>query len=241
MLKDFENQVVGLKGGDAKSFEIRFPEDYHSKELAGKTATFDIKLKQVGEPRLPPVDADFARSLGVADGNLDTMRREVRENLEREVKRRISARLKEQVMQALIDATSVTVPRSLVELEIERMQASARRDLAARGVKTEGVSLSRDLFEPQAQRRVALGVILGEVVKSRGLQPKPEQVRAAVEELAQSYEQPQEVVKWYYQSPERLREVESIAVEENVVAWALATAKVEDKATAFDELMGNSK
>ena len=241
LLKDFENQVVGLKGGDAKSFEIRFPEDYHSKELAGKTATFDIKLKQVGEPRLPPVDADFARSLGVADGNLDTMRREVRENLEREVKRRISARLKEQVMQALIDATSVTVPRSLVELEIERMQASARRDLAARGVKTEGVSLSRDLFEPQAQRRVALGLILGEVVKSRGLQPKPEQVRAAVEELAQSYEQPQEVVKWYYQSPERLREVESIAVEENVVAWALATAKVEDKATAFDELMGNSK
>lgn len=241
LLKEFEDHVVGVTAGAAKTFEIRFPEDYHGKELAGKTATFDIKLKQVGEPRLPPLDADFARALGVGDGNLDTMRREVRENLEREVKRRISARVKEQVMQALIDTTAVGAPKSLVDLEIERMQASARQDLAARGVKTDGMPLPRDLLEKQAQRRVTLGLILGEAVKAFGLQAKPEQLRAAVEEQAQSYEQPEQVVKWYYQSPERLREVESIVVEENVVAWALATAKVEDKATDFDELMGNTK
>jgi trigger factor len=241
LLKDFEDHVVGLEAGAAKTFEIRFPEDYHGKELAGKTATFDIKLKQVGEPRLPPVDADFARALGVSDGNLDTMRREVRENLEREVRHRISTRLKEQVMQALLDATTVEAPKSLVELEIERMQASARQDLTARGVKTEGTPLPRDLFEKQAQRRVTLGLILGEAVKAYGLQARPEQLRAAVEEQAQSYEEPEQVVKWYYQSPDRLREIESIVVEDNVVAWALATAPVEDKATDFDELMGNSK
>jgi len=241
LLKDFEGHVTGMKAGDAKTFEIRFPEDYHGKEIAGKTATFDVKLKQVTEPRLPPVDAEFAKSLGVADGNLEIMRREVRENLEREVKRRIGARLKDQIMQALIDTTRVEVPKSLVELEIERMSAAARRDLEARGVKTEGVPLPRDAFEQQAQRRVTLGLILAEVVKVHGLQAKPEQVRAMVEEQAQSYEQPEQVVKWHYQSPERLRDIESMVLEDNVVAWALATAKVEDKATEFDELMGNSK
>ncbi len=241
LLKDFETQVVGLKAGASKTFEIRFPQDYHGKELVGKTATFDVKLKQVAEPKLPPVDADFAKSLGVVDGNVDTMRREVRENLEREVKSRISARLKDQIMQALIDTTRVEVPKSLVELEIERMSAAARRDLEARGIKTESMPIPRDTFEQQAQRRVTLGLILAEVVKAHALQAKPEQVRAMVEEQAQSYEHPEQVVKWYYQSPERLRDVESMVLEDNVVAWALATAKVEDKTTAFDELMGSSK
>ena len=241
LLKDFESQVVGMQGGASRTFEIRFPEDYHEKKLAGKTATFDVKLKQVAEPRLPPVDAAFARALGVVDGNLDTMRREIRENLEREVKRRISARLKDQIMQALIDTTRVEVPKTLVELEIERMSGAARQDLAARGVKTDGMPLPRDVFAQQAQRRVTLGLILAEVVKANGLQAKPEQVRAMVEEQAQSYEQPEQVVKWYYQSPARLRDVESMVLEDNVVAWALSTAKVEDQTTGFDELMGNSK
>jgi trigger factor len=241
LLKDFENHVVGMTIGDSKTFEMRFPEDYHGKEIAGKTATFDVKLKQVGEPKLPPVDAEFAKSLGVADGNLATMRTEIQENLEREVKRRISARLKDQVMQALIENSKVEVPKSLVDLEIERMSAAARQDLEARGIKTEGMPLPRDVFEQQARRRVTLGLILAEVVKARGLQAKPEQVRALVEEQAQTYERPEQVAKWYYQSPERLREIESMALEDNVVAWALAAAKVEDKVTAFDELTGNSK
>ncbi|MEK7230476.1 MAG: trigger factor [Pseudomonadota bacterium] len=241
LLKDFENHVVGLEAGGARTFEIRFPEDYHGKELAGKTVTFDVKLKQIAEPRLPPVDAEFAKSLGVTDGNLDTMRREIRENLERETKRRISARVKDQIMQALLDATRVEVPKSLVELEIERLTAAARQDLEARGVKPGArPAIPREAFEQQAQRRVTLGLILGEVVKTHGLQAKPEQVRAMVEEQAQTYEQPEQWVKWFYQAPERLREVESLVLEDNVVAWALATAKVEDKPIVFDELMGNA-
>ena len=241
LLKDFENQIVGLRAGDSKTFDIRFPEDYHGKEIAGKTATFDVKLKQVADTKLPPVDAEFAKSLGVVDGNLDTMRKEIRENLEREVKRRVSSRVKEQIMQALIDATKVEVPKSLVDLEIDRMTAAARQDMEARGIKAEAMPLTRDLFEQQAQRRVTLGLILGEVVNRNGLQAKPEQVRAVIEDQAQTYEQPQQVVQWFYQQPERLREVESMVLEDNVVAWMLATAKVEEQPIAFDELMGNSK
>ena len=240
LLKDFESHVVGLEAGGARTFELRFPEDYHAREFAGKTATFDVKLKQIAEPRLPPIDAEFAKSLGVADGNLDTMRGEIRENLERETKQRISARLKDQIMQALIDSTKIEVPKSLVELEIERMSAAARQDLEARGIKPGAMPIPRDVFEKQAQRRVTLGLILGEVVKTHGLQAKPEQVRAMVEEQAQTYEQPEQWVKWFYQAPERLREVESLVLEDNVVAWALATAKVEDKPIVFDELMGNA-
>jgi len=191
LLKDFESHVVGLEAGGARTFELRFPEDYHAREFAGKTATFDVKLKQIAEPRLPPIDAEFAKSLGVADGNLDTMRGEIRENLERETKQRISARLKDQIMQALIDSTKIEVPKSLVELEIERMSAAARQDLEARGIKPGAMPIPRDVFEKQAQRRVTLGLILGEVVKTHGLQAKPEQVRAMVEEQAQTYEQPE--------------------------------------------------
>jgi trigger factor len=241
LLKDFESQVVGMNAGAFKTFEIRFPEDYHGKEVAGKTATFDVKLKQVAEPRLPPVDVEFAKSLGVADGNLETMMREIRENLELEVRRRINARLKMQIMQALIEATRVEVPKSLIEIEIERMSAAARRDLDARGGKAEDMRPQRDMFEQQAKHRATLGLILAEVVKANGLQAKPEQVRAMVEEQAKTYEQPEQLVKWFYQSPERLREVESMVIEDNVVAWVLATAKVEEKAIVFDELMGNSE
>lgn len=242
LLKDFEDQVVGMRTGETRTFELRFPDDYHGKEVAGKTATFEVKLKQVGEPKLPPVDGEFAKSLGVADGNLETMRKEVRENLEREVKRRVSAKVKDQIMQALIDSTPVVAPKSLVDMEVERMQASMQQELESRGVKNAGMMpMDAAMFEPAAQRRVKLGLILAEVVRVHGLQAKPEQVKAMVEEQAQTYEQPEQVVKWYYQSPERLREIESMAVEDNVVAWALATAKVEDKKVEFDELMGSGK
>jgi trigger factor len=242
LLKDFESQVVGMRTGETRTFELRFPDDYHGKEVAGKTATFEVKLKQVGEPKLPAVDADFAKSLGVADGNLETMRKEVRENLEREVRRRVSAKVKDQIMQALIDSTPVTAPKSLVDMEVERMQASMQQELESRGVKNAGMMpMDAAMFEPAAQRRVKLGLILAEVVRLHGLQAKPEQVKAMVEEQAQTYEQPEQVVKWYYQSPERLREIESMAVEGNVVAWALATANVQDKKVDFDELMGSGK
>ena len=167
------------------------------------------------------------------------MRAEIRANLEREVKAKLRSRLRDQAMQALLDATRIDAPRSLVQIEIERMKAGARQELAARGVKvTEETPLPVDLFEQQARRRVNLGLILGEVVRAHNLYAKPEQVRGLVEEQAQSYERPEEVVKWFYAEPERLRDIESAALEDNVVAWALGVAKVVDRTVDFDDLMG---
>jgi trigger factor len=241
-LPDFEKQLPGMKAGDQKSFEVKFPDDYAGKEVAGRTAVFAVTVKEVAAPKLPPVDGEFAKTLGVEDGDLAKMRAEIRGNLEREVKARLKARVKEQVMDALLAVTSIEAPKALIDMEVERLRDMARQDLASRGIPVrDDVPLPADLFEKQAQRRVSLGLILAEVVRQHNLNARPEQVRAAVEEQAQSYEHPQEVVKWFYQSQERLRDIESMVLEENVVNWALATAKVEDKAITFDELMGNAK
>ena len=240
LLPDFESQLAGAQAGDARKFEVRFPDDYHGKEVAGKTATFEVSVSEVAAAKLPEVDAEFAKTLGVADGDIAKMRSEIKGNLEREVKSRLQARVKEQVMQALLDVTQVEVPKALVEDEIGRLREMTRQDLTARGIPVkDDTPLPSEMFEKQAQRRVNLGLVLAEVVKANQLQAKPEQVRALVEEQAQSYENPQEVVRWYYQQPDRLREIESMVLEENVVDWALRTAKVEDKPIAFDELMGN--
>ena len=239
LLPDFEGGVTGMKPEETKSFDVRFPDNYHGREVAGKTARFEVTLKQVAAPRLPEVDAGFAKSLGVADGDLARMRAEVRANLEREVTAKLRSRLRDQVMQSLLDVTRLEAPRSLVQMEIERQQAGARQELAARGVKvTPETPLPGNLFEQQARRRVTLGLILGELVKLHNLYPKPEQVRKLVEEQAESYERPEEVVKWFYAAPERLRDIESAALEDNVVAWALGVANVTDRKVDFDELMG---
>jgi trigger factor len=241
LLPDFEGGVTGMKPGETKAFDVRFPPDYHAREVAGKTARFEVTLNRVAAPRLPEVDAGFAKSLGVADGDLGKMRAEIRANLEREVKVKLRTRVREQVMQALLDATRIEAPRSLVQIEIERLKAGARQELAARGVKVnQETPLPADLFEQQATRRVTLGLILGELVKTHNLYPKPEQVRRLVEEQAESYERPGEVVKWFYAEPERLRDIESGVLEDNVVAWALGIARVTDRKVDFDELMGKT-
>ncbi len=239
LLPDFESSLAGLKAGESKTFDLRFPDDYHGRDVAGKTARFEVTVHQVAEPVLPAVDAEFAKNLGVEDGDIARMRAEVRANLEREVKAKLKARTRDQVVQALLDATKVEAPKSLVRMETERMTAGARQELAARGIQvTENTPMPSDLFEKQAERRVSTGLILGELMKAHNLYPRPEQVRALVEEQAQSYERPQEVVKWFYAEPERLRDLEATVAEENVVAWALGVAKVADKPVEFDELMG---
>ena len=240
MLADFEAGVNGLRAGESKTVPVHFPADYQAKELAGKTASFAITLKKVEAPKLPDVDADFARSLGVADGDLAKMRTEVRANVEREVRKRLGSELKAKVMQALLETTRPDLPKSLVDMEIERLVGGARADLQSRGLKMENVPIDPQLFEDQAKRRVALGLIVAEVVKRFDLAAKPEQVRKLVEEHADSYEQPSEVVKWFYTQPDRLAEFEGLAVEENVIDWVLKQARVVDKPVAFDELMGRA-
>lgn len=238
-LKDFEDAIIGMTPGESKTFGMTFPEDYDSKDLAGKAVNFEIKLNRVAEARLPELDANFAKSLGIEDGDLDKMRVEIRKNVEREVKRRIQAQLKDTVMQVLVGASSFELPRALIEIEIERLRRFAAEDMAARGMKLSDVPHPPSMFIDQAQHRVRLGLVLAEVVKSNRLTPDPAHVRSLVDEYAESYEKPEEVVAWYYSSPERLSEVESIALEESVVNWVLGRTKVVNKAVSFDELMGH--
>jgi trigger factor len=240
MLPEFETGVTGLAAGDERTIAVTFPADYQSKDVAGKTASFAIGLKKVEAARLPEVDAEFARSLGVADGDLAKMRAEVKANVEREVKKRLGSQLKAQVLQALVDTTRLELPKALVDLELERLVAGARADLQARGLKMENVPIDPQLFESQAKRRVALGLVVAELVKRFELGAKPEQVRRLVEEHSESYEQPTEVVKWFYTQPERLAEFEGLAVEENVIDWVLKRARVVDQPVAFDKLMGGA-
>ena len=239
MLPEFDAAATGMEPGTEKTFDLKFPDDYQGKEVAGKTAQFTVTLKKVESPTLPALDAEFAQSLGITDGDLVKMRADVRNNLEREVKKRLQTRTKNNVMQALHDSTKVDVPKALIEMDVERLTEQARNDLAQRGMKQD-MPLPPDLFTEQAKRRVTLGLILNELVKSNGLEAKAEQVRAVVDEFAQSYEDPTEVVRWYYSDKQRLADVEALALEDNVVNFVLSKAKVAEKAVPFDELMGRN-
>ena len=240
MLPDFEAAVVGMKAGEQKTFPLTFPQDY-AEAVRGKTADFTVTVNQVAEPKLPPVDADFAKSLGVEDGDVERLKREVRENMEKEVVKRVRAKVKEQVIDALHAAAGFEVPKSLLDAEIERMQRSALEDLKQRGMTVEDKALPADLFAERAARRIKVGLLVGDLVKKHDLAPKPEQVRKVIEEHAESFEQPEQLVRWYYADPARLAEVEALVMEDNVVEWAMGKMKVEDKPTDFDELMGTKK
>lgn len=241
MLPDFENAVEGAKAGESKTFDLTFPADYFSVDLAGQTVQFEITVKQVQAPKLPDVNAEFAKGMGIADGDIAKMRAEIEGNLKREVKRRIDGRVKDQVMDALIKANQIATPGALIEMEIQRLMQAARQDMEQRGMKVYEMPLQPEWFADQAKRRVTLGLILAELVKSENLLASPEQVRAMVEETAQSYEHPEEVIRWYYAQPQRLGEVEGLVIESNVVEWVLGKAKVTDKAAVFDELMGQKQ
>jgi trigger factor len=237
MLPEFEKAATGLKVGEAREFDLAFPEDYHGKEVAGKTAQFTITMKKIEWPHLPEIDAEFAKSLGIADGDLAKMRAEIQENLEREAKRRTQAIVKNQVMDALLKLAELDVPSALIAQDQERLVEMARQDLAQRGVPNAAQApIPAEMFKEQAERRVKLGLVLAEVVKAHQLEAKPEQIRAEVDEFAKSYEDPKEVVRWYYSNKQRLAEMEAFVVESNVVEFVLGKAKVTDKEVSFEAL-----
>lgn len=238
LLKDFEQSLVGVNAGETKGFDLTFPEDYAARELAGKQAHFEVQVKDVQASALPAVDADFAKALGVEDGDVEKLKAEVRANLEREIKRRVQAKVKDQAMELLLRKSTLDLPQSLVAMEADRLLKMTEADMKGRGVQS--MKLAPDMFTGQAERRVRLGLILAEIVQANKLTAQPDQIRTLIAEQAQSYEEPEQVVQWYYQSPERMHEIESLALEENVVAWIAGQAQVEDTATSFDELMGRA-
>jgi trigger factor len=240
MLPEFEAAATGLKVGESKTFSLTFPEDYHGKDVAGKTAEFTITVKKIEWAHLPEVDAEFAKSLGIADGDLAKMRADIKQNLEREVNNRVKARTKDSVMNALINVAQLDVPKALVEQDVDRLVEMTRQDMAQRGMNVKDMPFPRELFTAQAERRVRLGLILAEVVKANKLEATADQVKAQVEDFAQSYEDPQQVLKYYYSDRRRLAEVEALVLEENVVNYVLSKAKVTEKPVAFDDLMDNN-
>jgi trigger factor len=240
MLPEFEAATIGLKVGESKTFPLPFPDDYHGKDVAGKTAEFTITLKKLEWAHLPEVDAEFAKSLGIEDGDLVKMREDIKLNLEREVNGRAKGKTKDSVMDALIKVATLDLPKSLVEQDVQRLMESTRADMEQRGMKVKDMPFPPELFTSQAERRVRLGLILSEVVKQNDLSATADQVKAQVEEFAQSYEDPKQVMKYYYSDRRRLAEVEALVLEENVVNYVLGKAKVTTKHVAFDELMGNN-
>lgn len=237
-LPEFEAALPGAEVGQMRTFGLTFPEGYQAQELAGKSVSFDVTVLAIDAPEMPAIDDSFAKLLGVASGDVAEMRAQIKGNLEREVKKRVQAKLKEQVMTALYDATSLTLPTALVDNELDRLRESARQDWRLRtGQDVSSLDIPKDLFEEQARRRVALGMILTEVVEKNALKSEPAAVRRFIEEQSESYEEPEEMVKWYYGDPARLQEVESMVLEENVVTWALSQAQVVDKPMGFQELI----
>jgi trigger factor len=240
MVPDFETGLEGMKAGESKTFDVTFPTDYHAADLAGIKVQFDATCKKVEAPKLPELDADFARALGISDGDLVKMRQEVKGNLEREVKKRLMTRIKNQVMDVLLSVNNIDVPKSLVDMEAQQMAENALKDMQSRGMDAKNMPVDASWFTDQAVRRVKLGLVLAELVKAKDLHAKPEQVRAIIDDYSQTFEDPKEVVRWYYSQPQRLAEAEALAMENNVVEWMLANAKAVDKAVSFDELMGNA-
>lgn len=241
MLPEFETAVRGLKAGDTKTFPLTFPEEYGSKEVAGKTAEFKITVTEVAEAVLPEVDAEFAKSLGQPEGDVEKLLADIRGNIEREIKSRVQARTKGSVMDALAAASTFDVPKSLVENDAQGRVTAAREELKQRGVpNAESVPIPVEAFTAESERRVRLGLLVSELVQTADLQAKPEQVRARIEEFAQNYEQPAQVVAYYLSDRQRRAEIEAIVLEDNVVAHVLANAKVTDEDVAFDELMGTN-
>jgi trigger factor len=241
MLKEFEVAVRGMKSGESKTFPLAFPADYHGKDVAGKTADFMVTLKKIEAAHLPEVNDALAKSLGIAEATVDALRADIRKNLEREVKSRLMARNKQAVMDALVAKAELDLPKSSVQAEVDRMIEGARAELKQRGIKdAEKAPIPDDIFRPQAERRVRLGLVVAELVRANSLQATPEAIKAHIEELASSYEKPADVVRWYFGDNRRLAEVEAVVIENNVTDFVLAKAKVSEKAISFDDLMGQS-
>jgi trigger factor len=238
MLAQFDEAVRGMKVGESKTFALQFPADYQGAEVAGKEADFMVTMKKCEAPNLPAVDDAFAKSLGIKDASVAGLRADVRSNLEREVKFRVLARNKAAAMEALSKAAELDLPNALVTNETERLIAAAREDLKKRGVKEyETAPIPPEIFKPQAERRVRLGLVVAELVKANSLQAKPQQLQSHIEEMSRSYEKPAEVMRWYLGDRQRMAEVEAVVIENNVAEFVLSQAQVTDKVLPFDELM----
>lgn len=239
MIKGFEEGLVGAKAGDEMTLDLQFPEDYAHKEVAGKPVHFAVKVNSVEESKLPELDEEFAKSFGIGDGSLDSLRQEVRQNMEREMKQALIDGNKQVVMDKLLELNSIEVPSALIENEAEQLKQQMMQQMQIPEGKS-GIELENSMFQNQAERRVSLGLILSELIKSQELKADEDSVRAKVEELASTYEEPQQVIDWYYGDKSRLSQIESLVLEDAVVDWVFGQADVTEKNSSFEEVMGRA-
>ncbi|WP_318487123.1 trigger factor [Photobacterium leiognathi] len=235
MIPGFEDGIVGKKAGDEFTVEVTFPEEYHAANLKGKAAAFAIKLHKVEAQELPELTEEFVAKFGVEDGSVEGLKAEVRKNMERELKQAVKGRIKDQVLNGLVEQNDITVPAALIDQEIEalRQQAAQRFGGDAKNMP----ELPRELFEEQAKRRVVVGLLVGEVIKSEELKADEERVKAIIAEMASAYEDPSEVVKYYETNEQLMNNMRNVALEEQAIDALLAKAQVSDKAVSFNELM----
>lgn len=240
MLPDFEAAIVGMKANQTKSFEMKFPEDYHGKNVAGKQVTFTVVLHQLEAAKLPEVDAEFVKAIGITDGDVSKLEEDIRSNLTREVSRRLKLRNKETAMEALLKIAKFEVPRGLVDLEVQTVMQKTAQEMESRGMKMKDMPFQPEMFKERAEKRVKLGLILSEVVQKYDLQARPEQTKAMIEDYAQGFDEAEQIIRWYAADPKRMIEVENLVLEENLVDWVMGQAKTTDKHAEFNDLMESS-
>jgi len=238
MIPGFEDGLLGVKPGDERTLELTFPSDYRAVELAGKPVQFEVKVHGVAEPRLPEIDADFIKSFGVEAGTEEALRDEIRSNMQRELRQKIKGVVKERIMDALLAGNEIRVPAAMITREAEVLKRQAAANMGSRG---SNVDLPVDLFKERAERRVKLGMLLGEIIRGENMKADPDAVEQAIADMAQAYEDPQEVINWYRSNAEQREAVENLVLEDAVVDWILERAKVADEASSFDALMGASE
>jgi len=237
MIEGFESGLIGAVQGESRGLDLAFPADYRVETLAGKPVHFEVEVLEIKEPRLPGLDEAFAKAFGVEDGNLETLRSDVRANMDRELRQKVSALMKNRVMDALFERNPLDVPKAMVAREAEQLKQQAKAEMASSG-RPSTLDLPADIFADQAKRRVALGLLVGEILRQSGMKADPDRVRATVEDLASSYEQGEEVVRWYYGNKEQMAAVENLVIEDQVVDWVLGQCRVEDEPSSFSQLMG---
>jgi trigger factor len=234
MIPGFEDAIVGMKAGDSKTVPLTFPEDYHSEELKGAQVEFDIKVNEVREKTLPELDDDFFAKFGVSEGGKEKFLEEVRNNMERELRRGIQNKVKTRLMDQLLERHDVELPASLVQGEIQALKRQTLSQFGG-GQDFDESLLPDELFKEQAEKRVALGLIVAKVVEDAEIQTDPTRVKAQVEELASTYEQPEEVVRYYYSNQQLLNSVESQVLEDQVVEYILGKAQVSEEPCSYEE------
>ncbi len=236
-IEGFEDQLIGVSAGDVKEVNVTFPENYQSADLAGKAVVFEVTVKTVNGPKLPDLDdEEFLKALGVEEGGVDNLRSEVRQSMDRELGQKITALVKEQVLDKVLDANPIELPSALVEDELRQMANQARQSMGLEG-EQEVADEVREVLGDRARRRVALGLMVGELIREKGFQADADKVRTRIEEMAQSYEDSQAVLNWYYQDKSRLSGVEALVLEDQVVDWLLSELKIEEVAKNFDDIM----